>query len=78
MKAILFLKADTEEDEELMQAMLACHFQTNLQDFLEDEAYAWSENEIIVSLPGMTYIDREGNIIGEVLQDDGPILSEMR
>ena len=63
MKATVYLKAETEEDEEALKTFISCHFQTHIQDFLEEEADMWDHQEVVCSIPDVTYTDRNGNEI---------------
>lgn len=67
MKAILYLKAENAEDEALIQTMGYCHFQTYVQDFLEDEADMLGYGSV-VGLPDIVYIDKDGVTMRKVLQ----------
>jgi hypothetical protein len=65
MRAELYLKAEDAEEEEVLLKWKAVHFQTELQDFLEEESDGVG---VGVRLPDIIYVGRNGRIIAETRQ----------
>jgi hypothetical protein len=79
VRAELWLRAETPEETELLETLINIHFQTYLQDFLEEEMEK-TGLRTEVKLPEIVYINHygKGKVIKEVRQGYGDLLSEMR
>jgi hypothetical protein len=67
MRAELYLKAETDEDEKQLEDWAGIHFQTLIQDFLEEECLGKLGLDP-VALPDVYYLNQKGVLMHSVRQ----------